>query len=172
MSQQDQLIEEAVAAYERVYAALAAATEEEWLHLDLTVTQLTALFTLVRSGPTPVGRLAERLGTRLSSASVLVDRLVHAGLVARSSDPDDRRRVLLVVTDRGVELLSRLRQGSVELRTWLNALSPETLEGLTAGLRALGEVAAGRVRFSYVTQAMSDSDTPDLKQVTTEPLTS
>lgn len=168
MAPQDQRIDEAVAAYERVYAALAAATEEEWLHLDLTVTQLTALFTLVRSGPTPVGRLADRLGTRLSSTSVLVDRLVHAGLVARSSDPGDRRRVLLVVTDRGVQLLSRLRQGSVELRMWLGALSPEALEGLTAGLRALGEVAAGRVRFSYVTQAMSESEAAGLDPATTE----
>ncbi len=158
-----------MASYERVYAALAATTEEEWLHLDLTVTQLTALFTLVRSGPTPVGRLAEKLGTRLSSTSVLVDRLVRAGLVGRSSDPDDRRRVLLVVTDRGTELLRRLRQGSVELRRCLGALSPETLEGLTTGLRALGEVAAGRVRFSYVTGAMTDPETLALDQEATKP---
>lgn len=159
---QESGIEEAVAAFERLNAAVAASTEQQWVHLDLTVTQLTALFMLSRSGPTSVGQLAEKLGTRLSSASVLVDRLVHAGLVARSPDPRDRRRVILVVTDAGRDLLRRLRQGSTELRQWLSALSPETLECLTVGLRALAEVAAGRVRFSVLTEAMTEAMTePD-----------
>lgn len=160
MALQERGVEEAIAAFDRLNAAVAAATEQEWIHLDLTVPQLTALFLLSRSGPTSVGELAEKLGTRLSSASVLVDRLVHAGLVQRSPDPADRRRVLLVVTDPGVELLRRLREGSAELRHWLHALSPETLEGLTVGLRALAEVATGRVRFSSLTEAMARPEPP------------
>lgn len=143
-------VDEAVAAYERVHDAFVSATEEEWAQLDLTVTQLRALFVLGRFGPLPVSKLADRLGTRLPSTSVLVDRLVRAGLVERSSDPDDRRRVLLLPTDEGIDLMRRLRRGSVELRKWLHALSPEALENLLTGLRALGEVAAGRVRFPFV----------------------
>lgn len=158
--QQERGIEEALGAFERLNAAVAASTEQEWLHLDLTLPQLTALFMLSRSGPTSVGQLASKLGTRLSSASVLVDRLVHAGLVERSPDPSDRRRIFLVVSDQGVDLLRRLRQGSVELRQWVSALTPETLECLTTGLRALSEVAAGRVRFSALTEAMADQETP------------
>lgn len=153
-------VDEAVAAYERVHEAFVSATEEEWAQLDLTVKQLRALFVLARAGSIPVSGLAERLGTRLPSTSVLVDRLVHAGLVERSSDPEDRRRVLLVPTDQGFDLMKRLRQGSVELRGWLLALSPETLDGLTAGLRALGEVAAGRVRFPYLQQSPTESIAP------------
>jgi DNA-binding MarR family transcriptional regulator len=149
MAPEEGLVDEAVAAYERVHQAFVSATEKEWARLDLTVTQLRALFILGQSGPTPVSRLAERLGTRLSSTSVLVDRLVQAGLVERSPDPTDRRRVLLAPSDGGVDLMKRLRHGSVELKQWLQALSPEALAGLTTGLRALGEVAAGTVRFSY-----------------------
>lgn len=160
MAVQEREIQEAIAAFERLNAAVAASTEQQWVHLDLTVTQLTALFMLARSGPTSVGQLAEKLGTRLSSASVLVDRLVNAGLIARSPDPRDRRRVILVVTDTGKDLLRRLRQGSVELRQWLSALTPETLECLTVGLRALAEVASGRVRFSVLTEAMAEPDAP------------
>ncbi|HEY2191520.1 MAG TPA: MarR family transcriptional regulator, partial [Actinomycetospora sp.] len=43
--------------------------------------------------------LARRLGIRSASASVLVDRLVHAGHLARVPDPDDGRRTRLVATD-------------------------------------------------------------------------
>lgn len=157
----DGMVDEAVAAYERVHEAFVSATEVEWANLDLTVTQLRALFVLGRAGPIPVSRLAEGLGTRLSSTSVLVDRLVNAGLVERSSDPQDRRRVLLATTGRGIELMMRLRRGSDELRQWLHALSPETLDGLTMGLRALGEVAAGRVRLSYLEEATTESQSSE-----------
>lgn len=149
-------IDETISAFERLNAAVAAATEQEWVHLDLTVPQLTALFLLSRSAPTSVGQLAEMLGTRVSSARLLVDRLVQAGLVERSPDPDDRRRVLLVVSGAGVDLLRRLREGNVQLRQWLSALSPEVLDCLTVGLRGLVEVASGRVRFSVLTQAMAE----------------
>lgn len=60
-------------------------------------------------------------------------------------------------TDKGIDLMRRLRQGSVELRKWLHALSPEALENLLTGLRALGEVAAGRVRFPFVDEQTGES---------------
>jgi DNA-binding MarR family transcriptional regulator len=156
------VVDEALAAYERVHEAFVSATEEEWAQLELTVTQLRALFVLARASPTTVSRLAAKLGTKLPSTSILVDRLVQAGLVERSSDPGDRRRVLLVASAQGIDLMRRLRRGNVELRQWLHALSPETLDGLTAGLRALGEVAAGRVRFSYLDDTAGGARSPGI----------
>ena len=46
-----------------------------------------------------IGDLAERLRIRHHSAVELVDRLSRAGLVVRSPDPGDQRRVLVSLTD-------------------------------------------------------------------------
>jgi DNA-binding MarR family transcriptional regulator len=55
-----------------------------------------------------VGELAERLRVQHHSAVELVDRLVEAGLIVRLHDPDDRRRVLLGLTDTAEHHLFRL----------------------------------------------------------------
>ncbi len=55
-----------------------------------------------------VGDLAERLRVRHHSAVELVDRLVEAGLVSRTADHKDRRRVLLGLTDTAEQHLAGL----------------------------------------------------------------
>jgi DNA-binding MarR family transcriptional regulator len=59
------------------------------------------------TGPA-VGNLAERLCIQHHSAVELVDRLVEAGLIVRTPDPRDRRRVLLGLTDAAEKHLARL----------------------------------------------------------------
>lgn len=48
--------------------------------------------------PVAIGDLAERLRIRHHSAVELVDRLAQSGLVSRTPDPSDQRRVLLSLT--------------------------------------------------------------------------
>jgi DNA-binding MarR family transcriptional regulator len=55
-----------------------------------------------------VGELAEQLMIRDHSAAELVSRLVEAKLVRRKTDPDDRRRSLLIMTPTGDRSLSEL----------------------------------------------------------------
>jgi DNA-binding MarR family transcriptional regulator len=45
--------------------------------------------------------IAEHLGSTISSASKMVDGLVHRGLIERTTDPDDRRKIVLALTDKG-----------------------------------------------------------------------
>ena len=72
--------------------------------------------------PTNVSGLAEALALSKPTASMLVDRLVQLGFVARTEDPDDRRRTLVTPTPEGAALVLRLRQGSVDrLVRWLGA---------------------------------------------------
>lgn len=59
-------------------------------------------------GDPTVGGLAERLGIRHHSAVELADRLVEAGLVTRTHDPTDRRRVFLALTEAAEERLAGL----------------------------------------------------------------
>ena len=59
-------------------------------------------------GVVTIAYAAERLGLRHNSAVELVDRAVREGLLIRTPDADDQRRVLLRVTQKGDRLLSRL----------------------------------------------------------------
>jgi DNA-binding MarR family transcriptional regulator len=75
----------------------------------LAISEFEALLNLHVSGAPGVrpGHLID--ATRLSQPAVsrLVDRLVQQGLVHRLADPDDRRAVLIALTDEGAETLRR-----------------------------------------------------------------
>ncbi len=114
-----------------------------WHQVELSVAQLKALFTLVDSGPTPIGGVAARLSIGLPAASSLVDRLVDQGLVERREDRLDRRRTLAEPTAAGEALAQRLRHGSREaLRGWLERMERDDLEALVQGLVAMLGVAS------------------------------
>ena len=64
----------------------------------------------VDQAPTPpsIGTVAATLAIDPSTASRLVDQRVTEGLVSRSPDPDDRRRLVLTLTPAGRALLDEL----------------------------------------------------------------
>ncbi len=53
---------------------------------------------------------AERLGLRHHTVVELVDRSVAEGLLLRTEDPDDRRRVILAITRKGRKILNTLSE--------------------------------------------------------------
>jgi DNA-binding MarR family transcriptional regulator len=93
-----------------------AAAPDAWTDVDLTFTQLRALFVLGRQ-PLRVTELAKTLEMSLASASALSDRLVRQALVARHPDPTDRRSVFLHVTSSGARLLRRLERAQTSQLT-------------------------------------------------------
>ncbi len=82
-----------------------------------------------------VGDLAERLQIRHHSAVGLVDRLASTGLIARVIAADDRRKVLLDLTEEGERVLARL---STSHRLELRRIGP-TLRELLGRLDELPE---------------------------------
>ena len=91
---------------------------------ELTITQFSALATVVRNGPLGVGHLAEIEGLPSPAATRLADRLEEAGLIARRANPADRRGVQLMATTAGTELLTRRAQvGNAWLAGHLSALN-------------------------------------------------
>jgi DNA-binding MarR family transcriptional regulator len=56
---------------------------------------------LIEPGGVPLGDVISDLGVSKQTASQLVDTLVVRGYLERSVDPDDRRRVLVTLTERG-----------------------------------------------------------------------
>ena len=57
---------------------------------------------------TTIAYAAERLGLKHNSTVELVNRSVAEGLLRRTEDPQDRRRVVLHITPRGKAVLHRL----------------------------------------------------------------
>jgi DNA-binding MarR family transcriptional regulator len=68
----------------------------------LSIAKLAALHRLTEAGESlPLGQLADRLSCVKSNVTQLVDRLEADGLVSRTSDPNDRRSRLAVLTAAG-----------------------------------------------------------------------
>ena len=75
---------------------------------------LLAIKGLSISGPVSVGDVASRLLSRHHSAVELVDRLADAKLIERQIDPDDKRRVHIVLTAKAERALERLSTSHLE----------------------------------------------------------
>ena len=87
------------------------------------------------------GNLIRQLGVTKQAASQLIDTLVIRGYLERRVDPDDRRRMLIELTDRGRAAAAAVRAGVVAVDTELAELiSPAELAGLRAGLFALCDI--------------------------------
>lgn len=80
-----------------------------------------------------IGEIAHSLDISGTSASQLVDRAVRRGLLVRHDDPDDRRRVMVHPTERGMRALESLVQRD---RLELGANGQSALEHLCESLRA------------------------------------
>ncbi|MGO8683328.1 MAG: MarR family winged helix-turn-helix transcriptional regulator [Thermoleophilia bacterium] len=142
MNKRDEHIRTIVDDLRTVYANLHRLSVPAWQQLDLTMAQFKALVAIERSKATSVCMLGRELSIGESATSLLVDKLVRRGYVERTTDPDDRRRVLLAATVRGQELLHELRHGHHQsLMEWLTALTDEDLDVLSRGLRTLRQTS-------------------------------
>lgn len=81
---------------------------------ELTMPQFRALAFLGRNEGAMLGDVAAFLTLTLSAASKLVDGLVVANLVDRESDPLDRRKIALKLTDVGQKKFATARQATAE----------------------------------------------------------
>jgi DNA-binding MarR family transcriptional regulator len=73
----------------------------------ISAAQMFVLHTLNEQDAISLNDLAERTATDQSSASVVVQRLVDAGYVSRTTRKDDRRHVELRLTARGRAVVRR-----------------------------------------------------------------
>ena len=104
------------------------AMSERLVRLGVSMAQFHIPFTLQRNGVMTMGRLADLLGVSLSNASGLIDRLEERGYVERTRVPEDRRIVMVRVTNAGTRLIEENDALSDELmRDVLARFSPDEL---------------------------------------------
>jgi DNA-binding MarR family transcriptional regulator len=107
---------------------------------------------LPRNGAFVIGGMANHAGTpsdlvrqlRISkqATSQLIDALVLRGYLVRDTDPTDRRRLTLGLTERGVAAAGAVRRGVDAVDEELaRAVSPEQVSSLRHGLAALCDIA-------------------------------
>ena len=115
--------------------------------LELTLPQAQALRVL-RRGPVTTGQLAEELQISAPAITQLTDRLCRKELIERRAAADDRRCVIVALTDAGRRLVDEFcrRRGEVlggALARLSEAEQRQALEVLGKMVRALGEGGAG-----------------------------
>ncbi len=105
---------------------------------------LAVLEHLALAGPLTIGEAATHLRRAQSVVSEIVSHLQRQGLLDRESDPADRRRTLIWLTQAGHAALHRQQEVlSAELvEGALSRMPPDQAGALTAALRALIQSAA------------------------------
>lgn len=90
--------------------------------------------------PLTPGEIRDRLLVKGSTVTGVIDSLYRASLVRRTKHPDDRRRQLVALTDKGRRLADRFRPAVHEAeRPWLESLDEGERRRL---LTLLGKVQA------------------------------
>lgn len=125
----------------RLAARFSAAMETTFAEHDLTKATFEAIAALRRAGaPYRLSQsaLMRSLSLTPGTVSVRIDRLVADGLVTREPDPEDRRSVIIRLTERGEAAFDGVVHAHLETeRRLLRCLSAGERETLTGLLRRL-----------------------------------
>jgi DNA-binding MarR family transcriptional regulator len=131
---------------EKVYLSLLRTAErltrglvETLGHADLTPTQYNALRILRGAGKEGASctEVGERMVTKDSDITRLLDRLEARGLISRERETKDRRRIVTRIRDEGLRVLAELDKPILEThRNQLGHLGEESLASLDRLLEA------------------------------------
>ena len=114
---------------------------DEWSDLELTISQIRTL-ALLQQEPQRMGTVSTYLGSTLSSATSIVERLVERGLVGRGQDPDDRRVVTCHLTELGQEAIEQFwRIGRLRIIELSEQLNMGQLETVVEAMEILNEAS-------------------------------
>ncbi|WP_223693470.1 MarR family winged helix-turn-helix transcriptional regulator [Leifsonia poae] len=109
---------------------------------ELSDTQTSVLAFTVREGPGTIGQLSEHERVTPPSMNRTVNHLEDAGYVRRTPDAEDGRKVVVVATESGRELIAETRR---RRDAWLNkrlrTLTPEQRSTLAEAATILRELA-------------------------------
>jgi len=105
--------------------------------LGLTYPQFLVMLALYESVPRTVGDLGNELGMDNGTLTPLLKRLVSAGLVTRTRDERDERRVLIALTEAGEGLRGAVCSVPEKIKTACK-LSDEDIVALRDTLNGLG----------------------------------
>ena len=107
---------------------------------DLTPSQFFVFNALCMGDGITVGEIGERVHLDNSTLTGIIDRMERSGYVERRPNPDDRRSVLVNLTEKAKELAPRILEFADELDTTLRKpFSRQEMDDFETVLRTLAE---------------------------------
>jgi DNA-binding MarR family transcriptional regulator len=116
-------------------AAFRCAGTGRLVKAGVSMTHMHVMWLLEHHGDLPMSRMADLLDVSFSNATGIVDRMEERGLVERVRVPDDRRVVLVRITDRGIQAIEETEAFKQDrLQAILSHLDEAQVTRLAAGL--------------------------------------
>jgi DNA-binding MarR family transcriptional regulator len=141
--------------------AIKCASSERVLRLGISMAQLHILYTLQRTGEMTMSHLADILNVSLSNATGLIDRIEERGFVERSRVAEDRRVVLIRVTESGSRALEEIDSLNEDmLRSVLGTLGRGQLAAVAAATGALRAALSAATSDGPADRHLSSIPTP------------
>ncbi|HWR06708.1 MarR family transcriptional regulator [Sporomusa sp.] len=121
-------------------------TKSEASCCGITLTQCHLLTEIGWAGAASLNTLSERLGVDKSTMSRNIEILVTDGLVSRTTDPDNRRAVTIMLTEEGRQLFDQVEASMTQFyETLFQALPANKRSQIIESLEILLEtIPAGR----------------------------
>ena len=108
--------------------------------VDISFQQLNVLY-LVRTQDASMASMARYLGVAPTVVTGLVDRLESRGLIRREAHPSDRRRIQLVLTERGTKVSVDMEEAiASRIENQVQQLDEPTRQQLRTGLELLKQL--------------------------------
>lgn len=110
----------------------------------ITNQQYNILRILRGSNPTPctIQTLKDRMLDKQPDVSRLVDRLQSKGLLGRTVNPDDRRKMNVVITEAGLDLLAEMDPAVNKFEELFSSLADNEVDSLNTLLDQVRDVAS------------------------------
>jgi DNA-binding MarR family transcriptional regulator/N-acetylglutamate synthase-like GNAT family acetyltransferase len=143
---------EAMRRFSRFYTREIGLLDEGFLHTAFSLPEGRAIYEVAQHDGIAAGELAAALSLDGGYVSRLLRRLQRKGIVRRTRSEEDRRRIVLTLTDSGREVFRTLDEASrTEIRALLETLTePERarlVDALDTVRRLLGKQPEGRVPY-------------------------
>ncbi|KGE20298.1 hypothetical protein PWYN_13860 [Paenibacillus wynnii] len=97
--------------------------------LGLTFPQYSLLSMIAKEKKSRVIQLADKMEVKSSAVTVMLDRMEILGLISRETDENDRRAVVVTITDKGQRIQTEgKRRSEMLLGQYLSILEPDELK--------------------------------------------
>ncbi len=97
----DRVAEDIVLALRRIMRSMDIASRQLISKYGITTPQLICLQHMLEHGPMTTGMLAQAVSLSPATVTGILDRMERRGLVTRERRPEDKRRVLVAITESG-----------------------------------------------------------------------
>jgi len=138
--EKEALLQEIIKDHRLVNRYLQQYNPDVWMGLSLTIAQVKSLFYIYNEGTINFRQLAAAMKVTPSNVTGIIDRLVEQQLVTRTENPEDRRMLMLRLTDKGESLINNLRERRVsQMSSLLTKMTREELETIQKGFAVLSK---------------------------------